>query len=456
MGIDFAPTSRCRSQLHHDLLSRAVVDPENSPMLRNVFLTLYFHAKSISPRDISLIAQGNNMLRDMRGNQTMPKEVANQLAGMLFGVPSSTVPYVIGLVITPIVYWVRSQDASLTAIAVSLVVLMLLRIAVVHVFKQRNSEGNNRPSTVFWSLVFAIGALYSLAMAALVARAFFVGEVLSIGVAVVTASGLITGIVIRASAVPRMAVPHLLFAFVPLIIFVASLPDRAYLVIAFLLGLWCLGCVQLSMAVHQRMKAQLLAEHQLSLLARRDYLTGLDNRASFDAHGSARFHNAQANRLYFTLAVIDLDGFKGVNDTHGHATGDELLKEVSTRIQALLGGRHFVARLGGDEFGIVFDPDTRLDDATDLGNQIVRGLKCPFVVSDTALQISGSAGIAALDGPADTFASVAERADRALYRAKNAGRNQAQVLLDLSPGIVPPAINAPSNMTPLGKRRVTA
>jgi hypothetical protein len=130
--------------------------------------------------------------------------------------------------------------------------------------------------------------------------------------------------------------------------------DRAYLVIAFLLGLWCVGCVQLSLAVHQRMKAQLLAEHQLWLLARRDYLTGLANRASFDAHGSALFHNAQANRSYFTLAVIDLDGFKGVNDTYGHAAGDELLKEVSTRIQALLGDRHFAARLGGDEFAIAF------------------------------------------------------------------------------------------------------
>jgi diguanylate cyclase (GGDEF)-like protein len=386
------------------------------------------------------------MLTEMRGKQTLPKEVANQLAGMLFSVPSSTVPYLIGLMITPIVYWMRSQDASLTAIAVFSVVLILLRIAVVYFFKQRDPEGNNVHPTVYWSL----------AMAALVARAFFVGEVLSIGVAVVTASGLITGIVIRASAVPRMAVPHLLFAFVPLIIFVASLPDRAYLVIAFLLGLWCIGCVQLSLAVHQRMKAQLLAEHQLSLLARRDYLTGLDNRASFDAHGSAQFHNAQANRLYFTLAVIDLDGFKGVNDTHGHATGDELLKEVSTRIQALLGGRHFAARLGGDEFGIVFDPDTRLDDATELGNQIVRSLKVPFVVSGTALQISGSAGIAALDGPADAFASVVERADKALYRAKNAGRDQAQVLLASSPSIVPPAISAPSNMTPLGKGWVTA
>jgi diguanylate cyclase (GGDEF)-like protein len=132
------------------------------------------------------------------------------------------------------------------------------------------------------------------------------------------------------------------------------------------------------------------------------------------------------------------------------------LKEVSTRIQAVLGGRHFVARLGGDEFAVVFDPDTKLDDATGLGDQIVRSLKCPFAVSGTALQISGSVGIAALEGPADTFASIVERADKALYRAKNAGRNQAQVLLGLSPSIVPAVISAPSNVTPLDMMRVPA
>jgi hypothetical protein len=66
------------------------------------------------------------MLREMHGKQTLPKEVANQLAGMLFSVPSSTAPYLIGLVITPIVFWMRSQNVSLTAIAVFSVVLIQL------------------------------------------------------------------------------------------------------------------------------------------------------------------------------------------------------------------------------------------------------------------------------------------------------------------------------------------
>jgi diguanylate cyclase (GGDEF)-like protein len=159
-------------------------------------------------------------------------------------------------------------------------------------------------------------------------------------------------------------------------------------------------------------------------------------------------YDAHSHQSCFALALIDLDGFKSVNDTHGHATGDELLKEVTTRIQAVLGGRHFAARLGGDEFAIVFDPDTKLGDASRLGDQIVRSPERPFTIASTALQISASVGIAGLEGPAATFASILQRADKALYRAKNAGRNQAQVLVatGLSPSIVPAAMSAPSNV----------
>ena len=263
------------------------------------------------------------------------------------------------------------------------------------------------------------------------------------------------GVIMRASAVPRLAVPHLLLLFVPLIVLAACVPDRGYLVVALLLGLFCMACVALSLNVHRRTKGQLLAEYQLSLLARMDHLTGLANRGSLDAHGALLLEKAHASRCSYAVALIDLDGFKSVNETYGHAAGDEFLKEVSARIKAVLGGRHFPARLGGDEFAIVFDPDTELDDAITVGNQIVSSLERPFRIAGNTLQISGSVGIARLEGSADTFASIVERADKALYRAKNAGRNQAQVLVtpDLSPSIVPAAISASADVALVVNRR---
>ena len=173
------------------------------------------------------------------------------------------------------------------------------------------------------------------------------------------------------------------------------------------------------------------------------------NRASFDAHGERLLQWAHSNQCGYAIALVDLDGFKAVNDTYGHVAGDELLKEVAARIKAALGGRHFPTRTGGDEFAIVFDPDTELDDAGSLANQIVSSLKRPFKIAGSMKQISGSVGIARLEGPGDTFASIVERADKALYQAKNAGRNQVQVLVmpDLSPSIVPAAMSNSADVT---------
>lgn len=271
---------------------------------------------------------------------------------------------------------------------------------------------------------------------------------ISIVLSVTVVCGWLMGVLMRA-AVPHFAVPALLLLFVPLIVVAACVPDKGYLVIALLLALFCVACVEFVLNFHRGIKARLLAEHHLSLLARTDHLTDLANRGSLAAHGALLLQMAHSNRCSYALALIDLDGFKSVNDTHGHAAGDELLKEVSTRIKAVLGGRHFPARRGGDEFAIVFDPDTELDDAIALGNQIVSSLKRPFKIAGATLQISGSVGIASLEGSGDTFASIVERADKALYRAKNAGRNQAQVLVapDLSPSIVPAVSNALADVT---------
>jgi diguanylate cyclase len=386
----------------------------------------------------------NNVLKKLYGNEDLPQDVADQLTEMMFNAPSTIVLYVLGLVIAVPIFWWRSHDVWIAVAAVTGVWLNLARIAVVFFFKQRYRDGDWARSTTYWALLYAIGGCFALDLAVIVARAFFLGEMISIALAVMGASSYVIGVIIRASAVPRLAVPHLLLLFVPLIVVAACVGDMGYLLVALLLGGVCLACVAHSLDVHRRIKDLLVAEYQLSLLARTDHLTGLPNRAGFDAHGTHLLQKARLKRCGYALALIDLDGFKSVNDNYGHAAGDELLKEVSARVKTLLGGRHFPARLGGDEFAIIFDPDTELHHAIAAGNQIVGSLKRPFKIGCTTLQISASVGIAKLEDTGDSLASIMERADKALYRAKKAGRNQAQVLVapDLSPSIVPAAISA--------------
>jgi diguanylate cyclase len=387
------------------------------------------------------IAPENTMFKKLFAKEEVPQAVANQLAEMMFSAPSAILLYVIGLIIAAPVFWWRSHDFWIAAAAVTGILLNLSRVAVVRFFKSRNRDGNWAGSRTYWTLIFALGSCFSPTLAVLVARAFFVGDMISVALAVMLASGYLMGVIVRASAVPEVAIPHLLLFFGPLIVLAACVPDRGFLVVALLLGFFCAACFELSLSVHRRIRAQLLAEHQLALLARTDHLTGLANRASFDAHGRRLLQRAHSNQCGYAIALVDLDGFKAVNDTYGHAAGDELLKEVAARIKTALGGGHFPTRIGGDEFAVVFDPDTKLDDVISLANQIVGSLKRPFRIAGSIQQISGSVGIARLEGPGDTFSSIVERADKALYQAKHAGRNQAQVLVmpDWSPSIVPEA-----------------
>jgi diguanylate cyclase (GGDEF)-like protein len=395
------------------------------------------------------------MFKGFQDTQALPEEVTRRLESMLFSVPASTMVYLAGLTTMSVTLWWRSEDVAITVIAAFALVLNLIRVGVVAWFNRHYPDHLRGRPKVYWVIVLWIGCLYSLTMVALTVRAFMLGEMLSIAISLTVVAGYIAGVVIRASAVPQLAIPHLLLLFVPMIVASACSPDRGWLVEGFLLALFCVGCIELSKTVYQRMKAQLLAEHQLSVLARTDYLTGLPNRVRFDALGSVQLQAVRAGASNLVLALIDLDGFKNVNDLHGHAAGDELLKQVSQRIRSVLSSADLAARLGGDEFAILFGAGCDPQQARVTGDKLALLLKQPFELAGSVVRISGSVGLACFDGD-DSFASIVARADQAMYRAKNAGRQGATpqpldtLALKTSPGVVP-AI-APDALSGFGTR----
>jgi diguanylate cyclase len=354
--------------------------------------------------------------------EAVPQEVSDQLVAMMYKPHSHITIYVISLSIAAPIFWERSHDIWIVAATVLGVALNLGRIAALHFFEPRRSRPEY--ATIYWSLLHSLGGGFALTQSFLVARAILLGDSVLITIAVMAVSTYAIGLVVRASAVPQLAIPHLLLLFVPLILVAACNQDKGFLAVAVFLSAACYACVELSLNLHRRLKAQLVAEHQLSLLARTDYLTGLANRAGFEAFAR---NQANPNPERYALALIDLDNFKPVNDAHGHGAGDELLKEVARRIEAALSSKHFCARLGGDEFAIMFDLETSLNDAIALGDQIVGSLERPFRVGRIQLQISASIGIATSEQSGASFSATLERADKALYQAKNGGRNQTQV-----------------------------
>ncbi|KMO70039.1 Cyclic di-GMP phosphodiesterase Gmr [Mycolicibacterium chlorophenolicum] len=169
----------------------------------------------------------------------------------------------------------------------------------------------------------------------------------------------------------------------------------------------------------QDVTARRLAYDELRHAATHDPLTGLANRVAFDAHLASTHDDGEledCNGLLF----IDLDDFKTVNDTHGHEVGDELLTIVADRIRGSIRPQDFAARMGGDEFVVLCLrlPDHRT--AVGIAERIVEALATPFTVGALTITISASVGVTT--GSGEDRRNLMTSADRAMYRAKQAGR----------------------------------
>jgi diguanylate cyclase (GGDEF)-like protein len=159
-------------------------------------------------------------------------------------------------------------------------------------------------------------------------------------------------------------------------------------------------------------------------LAEHDTLTGLPNRLLFDELVGSRLAEARRHGTSLALLAIDLDGFKAVNDMHGHPVGDAVLKAAALRISGLLRESDVVARLGGDEFAVLLG-DAGLGDARHVANKLIDALSAPY--PGVVPAVSGSVGIAMHPEAGHTVAELCGHADEALYEAKRSGKRRLAV-----------------------------
>lgn len=170
------------------------------------------------------------------------------------------------------------------------------------------------------------------------------------------------------------------------------------------------------------------AERQLEQLAYSDPLTGLANRTLFKRQLAALIEGCVLRGRGAALLLIDLDRFKEVNDSLGHAAGDELLMRVAVALRQDLGPRAFIARLGGDEFAVLHEgPAVAGPDLVELAERIIAGLSGPMDLTEGEAFIGATIGIARLPEHGATVETAMRNADLALYMAKEAGRGRAQL-----------------------------
>ncbi len=175
------------------------------------------------------------------------------------------------------------------------------------------------------------------------------------------------------------------------------------------------------------------AQHRLEQLARTDVLTGLPNRLFLQAETTRLVASADREGTGLGMLVIDLDGFKHVNDTLGHAAGDALIVDVAQRLASTLDDGDLLARLGGDEFVVLTRRSGDLDALRALAHRLAASLSGSFSAGGLDVFVTAAVGGAVYPQHAATPEALFRCADAAMYRAKRIGRGEVRLFGPSSP-----------------------
>lgn len=165
-------------------------------------------------------------------------------------------------------------------------------------------------------------------------------------------------------------------------------------------------------------------EEKLMKMAHYDQLTGLANRALFHDRLSQALAQAKRNKEKFAILYLDLDGFKAINDTLGHKTGDEVLAETADRMRQSVREVDTVARMGGDEFTIILNDIHTNDDISLVADKLLKAISRPYDKSAPGNKITVSIGISIYPDDATQRDALISAADNAMYHSKDRGKNR--------------------------------
>ena len=238
---------------------------------------------------------------------------------------------------------------------------------------------------------------------------------------VVLAVGVVGALSARNPGSPRLCVTQMTLILAPLTAGVVLHDDPAVWLLALMMPSYLVGMVTITSQLHRDYLDMLTAQHENRLRALHCGLTGLANASSFhECLGEAL---AEPGDSSVAVLALDLDGFKGVNDLYGHPAGDELLKMVAARLNALESPTFTAARIGGDEFAILLRGEDSLA-AERLAERLIRDIATPYRLSDGIAVIGASIGIARRSDSGRDPVTLYARADRALYEAKASGKGR--------------------------------
>ncbi|RAS35538.1 putative bifunctional diguanylate cyclase/phosphodiesterase [Paraburkholderia bryophila] len=303
---------------------------------------------------------------------------------------------------------------------IAVVALLIARLTIIWLCCTRSALGQPTPTSAFlfasllWSALFGLGTL--LCNMSGDATLFLLGNVCAVGV--------VGGLAGRNAGTPRLVLLQITFILGLLGLGAALSPGSGKLVLLFQAPFCAAGFFTVALRSNRDTVALLLARENSHRLARQDSLTGLPNRARLSELLLERTElGALREDQQFAVLLIDLDGFKAINDSLGHAAGDQILQEAAIRLREVLPGGDLVGRLAGDEFVAISDATRQASDVRMLADRIVKTLARPFALREALVHIGASVGVALYPEHAKTGPQLLICADRALYSVKRSGKS---------------------------------
>lgn len=346
-------------------------------------------------------------------------EIRVALVGTLFG----TLPIFFGGVFNTIaVAWALETRHPTTLFRIWLfgeILICAIRFVVLIVSRRRALQHRPTPTDFYLSLAPLWGA--SVGYGAFISA--ISGDWVAATLSFLSAAAMVGGICFRNFAAPRLVAVMIVLSLGPCALGALISGEKVLLLTLVQIPFYLFAMSGAARRLNALLISTMKAERENSHRARHDMLTGLLNRAGLfnAANGSARA------RIHagMTLLYLDLDGFKPVNDAHGHETGDTLLVQVAERLMRLAGPDALVARIGGDEFVIV-DTCRHYDTPRDFAHAIAREIARPFELAPgITASVGASVGIASVSGEDTDIDSLLRIADAAMYDAKRNKKGDA-------------------------------
>lgn len=364
----------------------------------------------------------------------VPDAVYRDLVSTLFTMSLPIIGFGMLYLVVGILIYVRWPDGVIAALTGGATLTTMVRASLIGAYHRAGGARQEMAALKNWERRYAaLTYVFAALLAGLNIRALMAhAPLIHIGtISLVFIFG--AGIVSRNACRPRLCVISLALAVLPtsvamLVHATTEYGEPLHAEFFALEGVLLLVVALMSLDsvrhLYRSSVDHLTTKHDLAQLARHDPLTGLPNRLLLRESFLEALQGARSSQDRLAIHYLDLDGFKGINDRHGHPAGDQLLLEVAHRLQATVREEDVVSRLGGDEFLLIQTHVQHEDQAELLARRVIRQLSEHYHIDGVEMRVSVSVGIAMTPGCGLDLERLIACADAALYRSKARGKAQ--------------------------------